>query len=776
MTKTAVDPGYQRTRDRTYDHIPLGVVRIDTKRKVTYVNGAMTELWGQQSLIGTDFMVFITEPESQKVFRREMRRRFQKLEGSQYEIVFTRPGDGRQIPVAISAAPEFGDNGELLGSIAFIRDLSFEKANCAIHQAIESETTSGGILKICATVLQGLIPHDCFRITIVSQNRKHLRPACEEPALTICQNDFKWWPMPAFVLEFLSRKNVHDLDLDAWFDRPEARELARSDEATKRFLKLGFKHVLVRPVLSGGQIIAFVALDTRDKNGFSAAQIKLCEELPIADAVLKALQIERQRELEFSIRLIREMGKVADDLFEVGKVLVNELRSHYKWEHVSLLKVDEDACVFRLLVQAAAENMKLPDDFTQPLREGFLGRCFVSGAPVNEGNIHDAAVENVHRGDVVGSQSEMCIPVPGRKLRWILNVEASMQNAFADEEQAGVEFLLQETGFILERTALLELKSSILGSIKDAVLQTNSRGLISEANPAAEQLLGAEAAALLNRNLSDFIVGEEMATAVLTADAFPRAEVEMKGAGGASFPALLSGARLPYKGGKIFVASDRTFQKRVEQTELLKEVFLRVAMETRAPLALVSTWLHRAADLPANTAELVEKSMRQLKKMDVTLERVMRVASTVESSQTECAAIDIRALVDELVDQLPEADANIVERNYDKDLDQVSGDRRDLQFCINNVVGVLLRSRAQQDTVVVAARNEPSCVALELQVRSLGADATQCMPLTDEKRALPTEMAYGVDVLRATLEKMGGTLETDGTLQTAFAIRLPIAV
>ena len=774
---TKVDSEYQRSRDRTYDHMPLGVVRIDTGRKITYANPTMTELWGRQPLIGADFMTFATEPKDKTRLRRELRRRFKDLEGSQYEIVLTRPGDGHRIPVAISAAPEFGDNGELLGSIAFIRDLSFEKANCAIHQAIEGETTPCAILKTCAAVLRDLIPHDCFRVTIVSHNRKHLRTIFEEPALTIDHNNLKWWPMPPVVLEFLSRKCVHDLNLTAWFARPEVRKLVRRDDATKGYKKLGFRHVLVRPVLSEGKVVAFAALDTRHRSGFSEAQLKLCDQLPIADAVLRAMQIERQQELEFSIHLIREMGKVADDLFKVGEVLVNELQRHYKWEHVSLLKIDEDAGLFRLLAQAPDGTMKLPEEFTQPLNEGFLGRCYDSGVAVNEGNIDDPSVQHVHRGDIKGAKSEMCIPVPGRKLRWILNVEASMQNAFADEEQAGVEFLLQETGFILERTALLELKSSILTSIKDAVLQTNSRGVISEANAAAGELLGAETAALVDRNLAEFIVGDDMAKTVLTAQAFPRTEVELKGVGGTSFPALLSGAHLPHRGGKIFIASDRTFQKRVEQTELLKEVFLRVAMETRAPLALVSTWLRRAAALPVNITELVEKSMRQLKKMDVTLERVIRVASTVESSQTECASVDIRALVEELLDQLPKADADIVEPHFDRDLGLVSADRRDLQFCINNVVGVLLRSRAQQDRVVVAARNEPDYVALEFKVRPLaGAPASQSTPPPDEKRALPTEMAYGVDVLRSTLEKMGGTLETDDTLQTSFAIRLPIAV
>jgi PAS domain S-box-containing protein len=769
---TPVDPRYGGLRERTYDHIPVAVVRVDTDRKIVYANHVAKELFGSDRLVGTDFMNFVSDADVPRL-ETELRRRFEELEGSNYEIELAPPAKGRRIPVTIWAAPEW-TAGELVGSIAFMCDLSFEKANDAIRDAIESDKTPAEILKTCASVLQRVIPHACFRVTVVSRNRKHLRVFCEHPQLTGGDNALKWWSMPPFVLEFLRRKDVYDLDLVAWFEGPEVSAMARSDPATQEYLKHGFKHVLVRPVLSERQVVAFAALDTRDARGFTAAELKMCEQLPIAEAVLKALQVERQQELEFLIRLIREMGKVADNIPNVADVLVNELQEHYKWQHVSLVEVDEDAGVFRVVVQAGP--LKLRRDFAQPLNEGFLGRAYSSGGAVNEGNIHHSSLEGVYRGGIVGTKSEMCIPIPGVKLRWILNVEATEENAFADEEHAGVEFLLQETGFILERAALLELKTSVLNSIKDAVVQTDNRGRISEVNAAAAELFGGGAEAIASRNLAEFIVASDMASAVLKAHGFPRTEVEMKRLDGTSFPALLSGAQLPQKGGKIFVASDRTFQKRVEQTELLKEVFLRVAMETRAPLALVSTWLRRAAEMPGNVVELVEKSMPQLKKMDVTLERVMRVASTVESSDAECAAVDIRALVEELLDELPQADADIVERHFERDLGRVSAVRRDLQFCINNVVGVLLRSRAQQDTVVVEARKEPRCVALELKVRPFArGDASQNVPPRSDKRALPTEMTYGVEVLRSTLEKMGGTFHTDETLQSAFAIRLPIA-
>jgi PAS domain S-box-containing protein len=187
---TTVHPVYGGLLERTYDHIPVAVVRIGTDRAIVYANQVAKELLGSNSLVGTDFIKLVSEAHVGRL-EAELRRRFDELEGSNYEIELEPPGRARRIPVTISAAPEFGSDGELVGSIAFMRDLSFEKANDTIREAIESEKSPADILKTCETVLKVLIPHDCFRVTVVSRNRKHLRISCEHPPLTLGYNALK---------------------------------------------------------------------------------------------------------------------------------------------------------------------------------------------------------------------------------------------------------------------------------------------------------------------------------------------------------------------------------------------------------------------------------------------------------------------------------------------------------------------------------------------------------------------------------------------------------
>lgn len=763
--------------ERTYDDIPLGVVRVNSQRKISYANDAARALIGSDP-VGTELSAFVDDDSARIHLEDEFRKRISG-KASQYEIELTRPIDGRHVPVSISAAPEFDAAGAPTGSLAFLRDLTLERANIRIHRAIERETTMHGLLGAFCAELGKLIPFDGFRVTLVSEDRKSLSGLFEYPGRVAEHTAVKWWPMPPIVLEFLKQTEVHDLDLDEWFNHPEAKALARTDPGTRDYLKQGLKHVLVRPVLREDKVVAYVALETRNPEPYSVEQIRLCEQIPVSEVILSVLQMERRRELEFTIGLIREMGEVSNDISKVARILVERLQEHYGWEYVALFQVDEEAGVFRLLTQAGSAQILIREGYTQKLGDGLLGKAYNGGKgmPINAGDVRASDVSGTYVPGIATTRSEMCLPVPGGKLRWILNVEAGKQNAFANEEQQRVRVALGEVGFTLERAALRELKFAITDAIKDAVIQTNGAGWIIETNPAAAELFGAGAEVLRGKLFADLVDVDDPQKAVDIASEFPRTEVKLKKIDGTHFPALLSCARLPAElGGKVYVASDLSFQKRVEQNDLVKNVFWQVAQETRTPLALVSSWLRRAATLcEGEAAEIVDKSQRQLRKMDVTLSRVLRVASDIRGDPSSSTAIDLSDLVKDLLDELPHADALRVERAVDADLPAVLASRQDLEFCFHNLFGVMMRSGAQDDKLVVAAHQKDASVVLELKnvAKSPNRDAI----LARDRRLDPLrqEINSGLEVVKNTLERMGAELTMPNAQQNEFAIHLPVA-
>jgi PAS domain S-box-containing protein len=763
-------------RTKTFEHVPLGVIQVDAHRVITYANRAMQELAGGDSLVGRDIFSLVDDAGENRLSV-EIQKRFDEIEGSQYTVNLIRPATGQHIPVSVSAAPDFDGEGRVVGSLAFVRDLRLEVANAEVHAAIQRESEPGGLLRRLSSIIGKRIPFDACSVWIVSEKRTHLMMLFPESTGEGPNRStvMRWWPMPPISLEFLDRHSVHNLDVALWLTDPRAQKLAEEDEDTRRWLDLGYKHVLVRPVLREGNVVAFLTLERRGTQPFGKREFEIIEHLPVAEAVLTSLQIVRRKQLEFAIDLIGRIGEAADNIPAVAEILVNELKGHYGWEHVSLFQVDEDIGRFRLLSQANCEGMSLEPGLTVPFTEGLLARVLATHAAVNVGD-----VASLEPGEyVIGiskTVSEMCLPIPGKKLRWILNVESRKKLAFADDEQKFIEFLAREAGFILERAALLGLKSAILASIEDAVLQTNSAGIISDANPAACAMFDLDESKIVGSEVARFISDEFVRKRILTVSDSPRAEIELVKNGGKKFPALLSVSRLPEEiGGRVYVASDLTYQKRVEQTELLKTVFQQVALETRTPLALASTWVRRAQTNPEEESELLEKTLGQLKKMDITLERVMRIAGAVEARRASCAPTDLKKLLDRLLGELPSTDTQQVRLHFDQDLPFVLSDERDLEFCVGNMFNVLQRAKPRDQEMAVVARKERKSVLLGLKFASpeRSPSVLQNAELDRGVESLADQLWLGESIVEQTLERMGAALE--GSVKTGYLIRLPVA-
>ena len=378
-----------------------------------------------------------------------------------------------------------------------------------------------------------------------------------------------------------------------------------------------------------------------------------------------------------------------------------------------------------MICQAAKPPYRLPDGYEQAFTAGLIGKAYTEAKAVNIGDVLAPSDRDLYIEGIADARSEMVLPVPGSKLRWLLNIESSLRDAFADEEQASVELLLRVAGFILDRTATLELKSAILKSVADAVIQTNAMGVIQHVNPAAERLLGRPFALLQHRNLSDFIgsapdeplLGEEATdtegawhtsqTAVIErntgvmlvqAGDWPSTPVDLVHADGSLVPVHMSAATLPTElGGKVFVASDLRDQKRVEHMSLLQQVFRHVANEIRVPLALAATFLGDASKESTEGSdlhELIGKSLKQIRKADLPLERVVRLAAASDGTPLPQTVFDLRAAVDELVEELPRGDANSVQVVARESFVLARAARHELMFCIQSLLLYLIRRKA----------------------------------------------------------------------------------
>jgi PAS domain S-box-containing protein len=765
------------------DEIALGVIRISTDKRVTYANRSAREAAGPLLIPGTFLSDVFLDEESRTRLEQALDERFNRESGSDYRLTIRRPDIDTLVRVMINAVPDYDVDGKLIGSIGFVTNISRDTASLGIHDAIESADTWRKLLEDVAVQMRQVIVFDSFAVSIVSENRHHLRQFFETPPAPHFASPIKWWPMPPFVQQMLQALEPCADSVDEMFSRPEYREMKEKDLAVQLWLQRGFKHMLRCPVYRQDRLVAIVMLYRLADQPFTADDVDTIRRLPTIEAVNMALALDRKAALQFSLDLIRELGEVADSIPDLARHLVKRLQQNYEWEHVSLFQVDEDRRKLTMICQACIGAALLPDGYEQGIHEGFLGQVMKTGKPVNAGDVSSDEWREIYIPGMTTTRSELCLPIPGSKLRWILNVEASVTDAFADEEQRSVELLLKQAGLILDRAANIELKNAILHWMDDAVIQTNKDGMIQEMNPAAERCFGGALNALKGRNIAEFIdAGDDaqqtntaLTATLVTATKVPATEITLVAANGNRLPMLISGTSLPAElGGKVYVARDLTLQRRVKTMDLLKQVFQQVASETRIPLALATTFLSDTTKADANVTDLVDKALKQLRKADLPLERVVRLAAATDDTQLPVEVIDLGSLVRSIIDQLPASESKQVKLLTMDAAIIAKAASRELSFCVQSVLAFLLRQKAQRDAIDIKIANayKPNVPFISLGLINAKSGKGSKTVIDGDQSEHLREFSLAEPVISGLMQRMNGRYEIDRVGAVRYRLRL----
>jgi len=756
-----------RLKPAALDEIDIGVLRASLDSRILYMNRLARDLAGPDLAQGAALHSLHLPDDSRTLLEERMAARRHSSRGWDYELTVDRPDLGTQVHLRVSAVPELSPSGEVVGSIGLITDETMRRANLRIHEEISGAGDWEGLLRAVDIRLRDVIVFDAIVISLISADRDCLRVFYDRPKIQTAAPAWRWWPMPAFIRADLDRLNSTQCDdVLELFESENYREMARDDLATSEWLKLGYRNMLRRPVKRGGEVQALVTLLRKSDRPFSMEDAHRMDQLPVGEAVNMALALDAQKALEFGLDLIGRLGGVAGSIDDVAKVLTQELRSNFGWEHVSLFRVDTDAGRITMVEQAANDGFRLPDGYPQSINEGLLGHVALSGQPVR---VADVSQSEIYKEGLPATRSEMCIPVPGSPVRWILNVESTMASAFSGEEQAAVTRLLGVAGMILDRTMALQFSATVLEFVADAVIQTTSQGRINHVNPACERLLDRPAQTLIDTHLSTLISapGSEpdppgFATRLVAMPRLAPEEIELLPANGLPIPVLLSGASLPPQlGGKVYVASDLRARLQVQRMDSLQQVFRQVASESRLPLALISAYLAElgAMSLDDEANELIERSLRQLHRADLPLERIVRLAAVGEGQDLPVRSVDLVDFAACLVAELPPTQAREVLTCSPTCALQVLAARQELGFCASSVLTFLLRMKAQRDAVQIdfdgAVRPVLEFELVDAETRQ--PSETKLVQRTEEQRAF----ALATPVIENLMKRMRGNFEVD---------------
>ena len=101
-------------------HLPVGLIAADREGKITFFNSAAEKITGQNKLSVYNSKLDEILPGSFCGIRLQLERG-EKITEKEVECVF---GDHRQVPVSVSATRIVNDDGELIGQVLILRDLS----------------------------------------------------------------------------------------------------------------------------------------------------------------------------------------------------------------------------------------------------------------------------------------------------------------------------------------------------------------------------------------------------------------------------------------------------------------------------------------------------------------------------------------------------------------------------------------------------------------------------------------------------------------------------
>jgi signal transduction histidine kinase len=241
-------------------------------------------------------------------------------------------------------------------------------------------------------------------------------------------------------------------------------------------------------------------------------------------------------------------------------------------------------------------------------------------------------------------------------------------------------------------------------------------------------------------------------------------------------PIMISGAQLPPDlGGKVFVLSDVTYHKELKRLDLIKEVFRQAALETRVPLALAATYLAQAPEELNWQADAVGRILRQMRKADLPLERLLRLAGGNEEVDQFAVPIDLREMLDATIRELPASEQIQIDVSG-RGSALVRVPRETLAFCVESMLSFALRTRPPDKKVTLEVERKRSWATVSVKGNwAVMLESAKTQEITGRwRRKAIEDLSLARDVLGRMAKRSGGSFR--GRLDKSLALDLKLPV
>jgi PAS domain-containing protein len=642
---------------------PFGIARVDRRRLVQFVNRTGSSEFGDavNSLVGRPVEELVPESD-----RDRLRAFIDSMSGRRRGFVDTFdilvPDRGR-VPIEVSAVPEFDPQRRRIGALVFFRSLALDRARDQIYKACERYREPEALINTVFDILQGVLPFDQAIFGVYSDSMKYYRML-----LTAQQLDggsTRWHEVHPEFAQWILYEQPWAADLESYFDQFETGPEVRRRPLVERLLADGIKSFIALPVRQDGEVTTVLSLLSRTPGRYGEEEYQMLKSLPVEQALRMAREGYRQRLAQF-VRETLQLFAEAKNHRELARIVVRRLAVMFKWDHVSLFKVNHFKKRFELLEQfsSAIDGFVLPTDYRQSFTEGLMGQALRDGTHrvIDDTQSPSRLYPYIQRYE--RSRSSLCIPIRlDGAISWMLNVEEAETHAFHGTDLEGALTVVAELTHTLDRLFQAHLTENILDLIDQGAVVVDAMGRIRHLNKAAQALLGNNRQDLERRPFIEFATSQYKDVLAERSSTDER-HIVLRDVGGELRPVIAS-LRWPSDDydHKIWLLTDTAQRDWNVERRYLRETVYDVAQQTRVPLMIAGRLVNRVTRLLINDEsrprieDIIDKALKQLGKADITYERLIGSLVDKKRNPEEARApLNLADTLDEILNELPEDD------------------------------------------------------------------------------------------------------------------------
>jgi PAS domain S-box-containing protein len=715
-------------RREVLEESSLAIVEVDMERCIRYANPAAIRMLGAPAnYFGLSLDTVFVDDKSKKVLDREIERRRAGFIGN-YGLTARRLSDQREIPLEITGLPITDERGDVVIALGLFRSLEQQELAEALRKLNRPEQDQEELLSELEATLKRTIHFDRMSISRMSSDLDHIKrfyPTARDGA----EPQFKrWWALTDAMKQWYASPGSNVIpDLDKFFEDPVWAPF-RDDPAVQELFSAGIKSVLRRDVQGGGRTVLSISLMSRELDGFSKEQQVLFLSAPVGAILLHAYEHAEKLALTQRLNLLKTLNRCTR-VDKACSTLADRLIKIFDWSHVSIFRVDRSTRTLRLLAQRSQKTdpIRLPKRYEQSLEKGILGRVVASGEPQNVGNVLDDPdyIRSVRSSHVM---SELCVPVrlEGEKeVRWIINVEATQESAFASDELAALQEVAEEVGGLMQRITDLFFLTQCFDHASEAIFVTNAQLKLRRVNSAAANLLGYKSPSRLKGNICKYLddpSGGARLSAPVEGDLgeFILKRARTPGCNStnaqSTVPVFISRRDFPEGlSGSIFIARDTSALRKTVQAGILEKAAYSVAVETCTPLSAAISELESIARQSSGHEASLHRVLRQLGRVRHGYLRLAMFNPDARPATSTFAPLNMQSELEALARHLADSGRVRVEPAMPGPIPVIQGDHFQIGFVLETLLVAMLRYAPEEEPVIAAVSVAERNVKIQLR-------------------------------------------------------------